>query len=415
MQAKSSISGMDKLYRIINILKSSFRVVISFKLRTFFCLLSVALAIASITIIVAAVEGAYKRAYDLIERFGPDSILILSGSDELRAAGLRQLTLTLDDVRAIKDAFPVAYLVVPLRSKGNVVVSHRNKRHQTRVIGSTPDYSISWTWPVVEGSDFTEEDIRGLKNVCLLGQYVSTALFEDKSPVGKFLLVNKLPCQVIGVLSERGVSQIGTNLDDRIIMPITTVMKKLLNETRYVSAIRVRFSDQKNLREWIEQLRFFLRQRHGLRSDQTDDFRMITPERIIQFLVRLTGSLVVFLGVTGIASLVVSGFVLANLFLLSVKERTAEIGIRRAAGAKKKDIIHQFLFESSIITTAGGFVGFLTGVVGSKLLIMIADFPIHFSWKAFLIGLLLSIVIGLLFGLQPARRAANLNPIEAIK
>jgi len=406
---------MERLYRIINIINSSFRVVLSFKIRTFFCLLSVTLAITAITIIVASVEGAYKKAFDLIERFGPDSILILSGSDELRAAGLRPLTLTLEDVRAIQDAFPQAYLVVPQRSRMDVMVSYRGKKYETRVIGSTANYSVNWTWPVIEGADFIEEDVKGLKNLCLLGRHVSTMLFEDISPVGKFIQVDKLLCQVIGVLSERGVSQIGVNLDDRIIMPISTVMKKLLHDPRYVSSIRVRFSDREKMGQWIEELRAFLRERHGLQSGQNDDFRFITPDSIVQFLVALTGSLVVFLGVTGILALLVSGFVLANLFLLSVKERTREIGIRRASGARKKDILCQFLAESLTITIAGGFTGFLSGMGCAKLLVAIADFPIHFSWKSFLIGLLLSILVGVLFGLQPARKASNLNPIEAIR
>ncbi len=401
--------------RIINIIKSSVRATLSYKLRTFFSLLSVAMAIASIILIVAAVEGAYKKALEIIERFGPDSVLVLSGSDEARAAGMRLYTLTKNDAYAIQNAFHSAYLVVPMRSVNNVQASYRNKKHQTRVIGSTPDYINGWSWSIEEGSNLTDIDIKGFKNACIIRRYVSKMLFEDISSVGKFILVNKLPCQIIGILSERHVSQIGVNLDDRIIMPITTVMKKLLNESKYLSAIKVRFRGQERVVALIEQLRLFLRERHGLKDTQNDDFRMITPDRIVRFLVTLTGSLVVFLGVTGIVSLIVSGFVLANLFLLSVKERTYEIGIRRASGAKKKDIIRQFLIESTIITTSGGVVGFLLGIVFSKFLVLIADFPLYFSWKAFLTGLLLSVSIGIIFGIQPAKKAANLTPAEAVR
>ncbi|WP_333654016.1 ABC transporter permease [Dissulfurispira sp.] len=403
---------MDRLVKIIS---QSIRAVRAFKLRTFFCLISVALGIASITVIVAATEGAYKEALDIVARFGPDSLMIFSGGEEARAVGLRQKTLTLDDVEAVKQAFSSAYLVVPTTSIGNTNVSYKNKKHQTQVIGSTSDYSRVFTWPVIQGSDFTEDDVRGLRNVGLIGQHLLKELFDSEDPVGKYILVKGIPVQIVGVLSERGTSPSGHNLDDRIILPLTTVMKKLQNETKYVSAFRIRFVDQENLYTHAEDLRSFLRQRHKILDDEPDDFRIVSPKEIVKFLVALTGSLVMFLGVTGLISLIVAGFVLANLFLLSVKERTTEIGIRRAAGAKRRDVLIQFLGESVVITTIGGLFGFLLGLLSSKLLMLIAQFPIHFSWKAFAIGLLLSWAVGIGFGLQPANRAANLKPIEAIR
>ncbi|HAK89673.1 MAG: hypothetical protein A2X55_04630 [Nitrospirae bacterium GWB2_47_37] len=404
---------MNRLFRIIS---QSVTAVKAFKLRTFFCLISVALGISAITIIVAATEGAYKKAFDIVARFGPDSLMVGSGGEEARAIGLRQKTLTLEDAEAAAQAFHSAYLIVPMTSVADVNVSYKNKKYQTRrVIGSTNDYSRAWTWPVIQGSDFTEDDVKGLRNVGLIGQYLLKELFNDEDPVGKYIFVKGIPVQIIGVLSERGMSASGSNLDDRIIMPISTVMRKLQNETKYISSFRIRFIDQENLYTHMEELNSFMRQRHGLKESEPDDFRIVSPKEIVNFLVALTGSLVIFLGITGIITLTVAGFVLANLFLLSVKERTAEIGIRRAAGAKRRDILMQFLGESVIITTAGGIVGFILGVVSSKLLMLIADFPIHFSWKAFTIGMLLSWVIGIGFGLQPANRAANLKPIEAIR
>lgn len=402
--------------RLIKITSQSIRAVRAFKLRTFFCLISVALGISAITIIVAATEGAYKKAFEIVARFGPDSLAIQSGGEEARAIGLRQKTLTLDDVEAVAQAFHSAYLVVPMTSVNDVIVSYKDKKFQTRVVvGSTSDYSRAWTWPVIQGSDFTEDDVKGLRNVGLIGQHLVKELFGSEDPVGKYILVKSMPVQIIGVLSERGMSASGFNLDDRVILPISTVMRKLQNETKYVSSFRIRFADQENLYKHLEEVRSFLRQRHKLPENEPDDFRIVSPKEIVNFLVALTGSLVIFLGITGIITLTVAGFVLANLFLLSVKERTAEIGIRRAAGAKRIDILMQFLGESVVITTAGGILGFLLGVVSSKLLMLIADFPIYFSWKAFAIGMLLSWVVGIGFGLQPATRAANLKPIEAIR
>lgn len=401
--------------RFLQILSQSVRAVMAFKLRTFFCLTSVALGIASITVIVAATEGAYKKAFDIVAMFGPDSLLVIAGSDQARAVGQRQKTITLDDVRAAREAFPSAYAVVPLTSNVSVPVTYKDKKVQTLIVGTTEDYSAAWTWPVVQGSDFTEDDLKGLRNVALIGQYLVETLFGDENPVGKYVFVRKLPVQIVGVLSSRGLTPTGSNLDDRLVLPLTTMMIKLQNERKYVPVFRIRFTDQQNLDYYMNEVTLLLRERHRLPPGEIDDFKVISPKEIIAFLVALTGSLVVFIGIVGVISLIVAGFVLANLFLLSVKERTTEIGIRRSVGAKKSDIRLQFLGEAVIITTLGGLLGFLVGVVASEFLTMIAEFPIYFSWKAFTVGLLLSWLVGLGFGLQPASQAANLKPIEAIR
>ena len=401
--------------RILRITSQSVRAIRAFKLRTIFCLISVALGIASITVIVAATEGAYQKAFEIVGRFGPDALLVFGGGEEARATGQRQKTITLDDIDAVKQAFYSAYLVVPMTIMRDVQVSQRDKKYQTLIVGSTSDYSRVWTWPVIQGADFTDEDVRGLRNVGLIGQFLAAELFGDEDPVGKTILVRRIPVQIVGVLSERGTTPAGERLDDRVIMPITTLMRKLQNETKYVSAMRIRFLDQQNLSTYVDELRSFLRKRHKLSQEEPDDFTIISPREIIKFLVALTGSLVAFLGVTGLIALIVAGFVLANLFLLSVRERTKEIGIRRATGAKKRDILIQFLGESVLITTLGGIFGFVLALVSSRLLMSIAQFPIHFSYKAFVIGMVLSWAVGIGFGLQPANRAANLKPIEAIK
>jgi len=198
-------------------------------------------------------------------------------------------------------------------------------------------------------------------------------------------------------------------------MPITTVMKKLQNEAKYVAVLRVRFEDQENLDRRVEELKTFLRAQHRIPDGESNDFQIFSSKDIIKFLVALTGSLVVFVGIVGIISLIVAGFVLANLFHLSVRERTGEIGIRRSVGAKRRDILFQFLGEALLLTTVGGLCGFLLGVAASELLQYVEAFPIHFSWKAFAVGLSLSWLVGIVFGLQPASRAANLEPIEAIR
>ena len=405
----------SSMSRLLNILSQSLAAVIALKLRSFFCILSIAIGISAITIIVATTEGAFQKAYDIVDVFGPDAVLIVSGSEESRAIARRVKTLTLADADAIRASFGTAYMVVPMSTVRDVTVSYLGNRYASQVIGTTSDYSVAWSWPVVEGSDFAEEDLKRAANVALIGSETMHELFGDENPVGKFIQVRNIPVQVVGVLLERGASMGGGNLDNRVVMPITTVMKKLQNESKYIAVMRVRFEDIENIELRMEELKEFLRLRHRLPNGEVDDFQIFSSKDIIKFLVALTGSLIVFVGIVGIISLVVAGFVLANLFHLSVRERTGEIGIRRSVGAKKRDILYQFLGEALLLTTAGGACGFLLGFAGAQLLRKLADFPIYFSWKAFVIGLILSWIVGIVFGLQPASRAANLKPIEAIR
>ncbi len=403
------------MHRILNIFSQALEAVIALKLRSFFCTLSIAIGISAITIIVATTEGAFKKAFDIVDVFGPDAVLIVGGSEESRAIARRVKTLTIGDADAIRASFGTAYMVVPMSTVRDVNVSYLGNRYASQVIGTTNDYSVAWSWPVVEGSEFTQEDLKRAANVALIGAETMHELFGDENPVGKFIQVRTLPVQVVGVLQERGASMGGGNLDNRVVMPITAVMKKLQNESKYIAVMRVRFEDVENIDLRMAELKEFLRMRHRLPDGEPDDFQIFSSKDIIKFLVALTGSLIVFVGIVGIISLVVAGFVLANLFHLSVRERTGEIGIRRSVGAKKRDILQQFLFEALILTTAGGVAGFFIGFAGAKLLQKLADFPIYFSWKAFAAGLVLSWIIGIVFGLQPASRAANLKPIEAIR
>jgi len=401
--------------RLINILSQSLQAVVALKIRTFFCTLSIAIGISAITIIVAATEGAYQKAFEIVETFGPDSIFIIGGSEKSRGVVQRQKTLTLADAEAIRSSFATAYMVVPITTVQDVIVSYKGNRYSAPIVGTTSDYSRSWSWPVVEGSDFTQEDLQRLANVALLGHETMKELFGEENPVGKTIRIRKIPVQVVGVLLERGAAQGGGNMDNRVVMPLSTVMKKLQNEPKYVALIRVRFEDQENLYQRVEELKAFIRAQHRLPDGEPDDFQIFSPKDIIKFLVALTGSLIAFVGIVGIISLVVAGFVLANLFHLSIRERREEIGIRRSVGAKRRDILFQFLGEALIITTAGGLCGFLMGVAAARLLQYIEAFPIHFSWKAFVIGLFLAWLVGIVFGLRPASQAAHLEPIEAIR
>jgi len=405
------IKLMNRLPRLFS---QSLQAAVAFKTRAFFCILSVALGIASVILIVAAMEGAYVKAFDVVEKFGPDSVMVTGGDRQLRATGNVEKTITLDDLAAIKESFPEGYVVNPVVTIGTSRVSYKSRKFQTHLVGVGEDYSIAWSWPLVQGRGIIRNDIIGIKNVGVIGQYLAKELFGENNPVGKYIFIKGFPVRVIGILQRKGMTPNGQNLDNRILIPLTTAMKKVQNEKKYISAIKVRFSDQARVNYYVEELEDFLKKRHKLLPGARSDFTTISPKEIVVFLVTLTGTLILFIGTSGIISLFVAGFVIANLFLLSVKERSQEIGIRRALGASQGDIILQFLGESVILTTLGGIAGSLLGFFSSKLFSAVADFPMHFSWKGFAAGLLLSSLVGILSGIQPSLVAARLNPVEAM-
>ncbi|WP_029521297.1 ABC transporter permease [Persephonella sp. IF05-L8] len=403
---------MKKLLRIFN---QSFIAVRAYKLRTFFSLLGIALGIASLSIIVAAVEGSYNRAYEIIDVFGPESIIIFSGSREERGVRHRQKTLTMNDLKALKEAIPEIKLIMPVLFVDDATIYYKGNITTSRVYGVSDQYEEAWNWYLIEGRFFNKQEIKTKQNVCVIGLYVREELFGKEDPIGKMILVNRLPCKILGVLSKRGTTPTGRNLDDRVLMPYTTVMAKINHDFLYINAIRIKFVKGAPVEKLIEKVRQILRQRHHLSPGESDDFFILSPTEIIRFLVNLTGTLVLFLGLSSAISLTVGGFVLANLFLLSVNERKKEIGIRRAIGAKKKDILFQFLFEAIIITIFGAIIGFGLAIIGAKMLTYIAQFPIKFSFIAFLAAVVVSVIVGVISALSPAIKAANLNPIEAIR
>ncbi|RMD46695.1 MAG: FtsX-like permease family protein [Aquificota bacterium] len=403
------------MIKLLRLLKESFLAVKAYKLRTFFSVLGISFGIASLSIIVASVEGAFDRAYRIIDVFGPESIIIFGGKEENKGVRVRIKTLTMADLKAIKMNFPEIKLIMPVLYLDDITVRYRKNAVKTMGYGVSTDFEEAWSWYLTEGRLFSKEEVKRKENVCVLGKYVKNELFGKEDPLGKNILFNQIPCKVLGVLAERGTTPTGRNLDNRVLMPYTTIMSKINHDIFYINAIRIKFFKGTDVGSVVEELRKFLRERHHLKDDEDDDFFILSPKEIINFLVALTGSLVLFLGLSSTISLTVGGFVLMNLFLLSVNERKQEIGIRRALGGKRRDIMFQFMYEALIITTLGAVAGFLLGILGAKILTSFGNFPVHFSYRAFVVSLVVSTVVGILSVLNPALRASRLNPIEAIR
>jgi len=404
--------------RSLRVLGMAWGALWAFKLRSFFVVLAVALGIAALTIIIASVDGARRKVLEIVDWFGPDAVLVFGGNIETRAVGQRTLTLTAADVRSIELSLPGAYLVVPMRSRGGVTLRFENRNMVTPlVVGSTANYAEAWNWPLIEGRDLTEDDVKHSAKVCLIGDAPAKELFGDESPLGQVILVQDLPVQVVGRLAYRGFTPGGggVSVDDRIIMPITTLTQRFHLERNYYRGLRVKFLEPEMMEDHIANLKSLLRHNHKLKPEDPDDFSVISATEVLKFLSMITGGIMVFLGITAGAAIVVGGFVLANLLFLSVSERQEEIGLKKALGASSLDITIQFLAEAVIMTLIGAVIGIGIGIAMGQLLTRLGVLEIQLSGKLFVLALLSSLVIALVFGLKPARKAASLDPIEALR
>lgn len=388
----------------------------AYRLRGLFVVLGVGLGIASLTIIVAAVDGAQRKAREITDNFGPDAAFVLGGDVINRAVGMRTLTLSWTDVERIRQSLPGAYLVVPMRAKRNLKLRHGGTTIDLdSAIGATANYAQAWNWPLAEGRDLSEEDVERGARVTLLGSVPARELFGDETPVGRTVFVNNIPFQVVGKLTERGASGGPGNPDERIVMPLTTLTQRFNLDRQYFRALRIKFRDPENMQANAENLRSFLRHLHGLRPGEPDDFTILTADEVLRFLSVIQGGLMLFLGVTSLVAMTVGGFVLANLFYLSVSERTREIGLRKAVGAPSSAILTQFLAEAVLLTMLGALVGVALGMGAAQFLERLEIMEIQLSWRIFGIALGAAMLIGVLFGLRPARSAAKLDPIEALR
>lgn len=380
--------------------------------RVIFSFAGVALGILSICIIITTIEGANKKAKDIFEALGPDSIMIFSGGERQRTARVRMTTLTVRDAEEVQRVKGI-YDVMKAYSVRNVTMRYKDRKWQTQAVGSTTNYFTSMAWNFQVGSPFSLEDYNAAEAVCVLGFKVYGELFRGEDAIGKTMLVGKLPTRVIGVLEERGGSVGGPNIDDRVIMPLTTVTSRIANEKRYLGMLRLKTN--RDIDKTIEDLRTVLRKNHGLQGTADDDFTIRSSKDILAFVTVISGSLFLFLGTASIVALVVSGFVLANLFYLTIQERRKDIGIRRAYGASRRSILLSFLFESILITFIGGVAGILLSVALGGTFEKLFDIPMLFSYKVIVFSLIFSFLTGVLAGLKPALRASRIEPIEAIR
>ncbi len=401
----------QKISQLREFLEETIKILYYYRSRVVFSFSGVALGILSICVIVTTIDGANKKAYDIFEALGPDAIMIFSGSERQRMARVRVNTLTIDDADSLQKIGGV-YDVLKVFAVRGVNMKYLDRKWQTQVVGATENYFTSYTWGLQSGSFFGSEEYNNAEAACVLGAKVYEELFKGENAIGKTIQIGRLPTKVVGVLEERGGTVGGPRIDDRVVMPLTTVMSRLSNEKKFLGMIRLKTS--RDPEATIEDVKNVLRRNHGLEGVE-DDFMTRSSKDILQFVSVISGSLFLFLGTAAVVALVVSGFVLANLFYLTIQERKKDIGIRRAYGATRKGILLSFLFESVFITIIGGIAGVLLSIALQGTFEKLFDIPMVFSFKVVIFALVFSFLTGVLSGLKPALKASRIEPIEAIR
>ena len=391
------------------------------KLRSALTMFGIIIGVGAVIAMVAVGAGASARVAEQIQSLGSNLIIVLSGS--VTASGVRigqgsQLTITEDDSAAIAREIPAVQVSAP-SMRGSAQVVFGNLNWATTVQGVTADYFEARDWVILNGRPLGPEDVEGATKVCLLGQTTVLNLFGDTDPIGQIIRIKKVPFTVIGTLDRKGQTSWGQDQDDVILMPISTAKKKVLGKSnsnpRAVQAISVKIRPGENMREAEAQLRELLRQRHRLQPYQDDDFNVRNLAEILQTQEESSQVMTYLLAAIASVSLLVGGIGIMNIMLVSVTERTREIGLRMAVGARGRDILGQFLIEAITLSLIGGAIGIAVGLGGAEALSYFAAWRTVVAPEAIAIAFGFAAAVGIFFGFYPARKAAGLNPIEALR
>lgn len=387
-------------------------------LRTFFMMLGTVIGVAALTVVVALGEVTQDEVLSKINRlFSGSTIFLSAGSgmtgDDPRAGGSSP-TLTLADMEAIEAEIPAIQASDPMQLGGTRSVLYQGNTSDVRILGQTDKAEIVWNRGVSRGSFFTPEDVRSTARVALLGERVAGDLFQDSDPIGRQIRIGAVPFVVLGVLEPFGVDPHGLDRDNEIVVPVTTLMRRLDN-VDYLASAKILVDPAADLDATVLAIENLLRERHGLAPTEPNDFYMITPVQVEEAIEASNRIFTVFLPIVALVAIVVGGGVVANVMLISVHERRGEIGLRKAIGARSRDVWWQFLLEATAITTAGGIVAIGLGVLVVQFISRAMEKTAAYPWEVSFLGLGVAMAVGLVAGVVPARRAAQLDPITALQ
>jgi putative ABC transport system permease protein len=396
--------------------KIAFRALRRNKLRSILTALGIIIGVGAVIAMVSIGNGAKAQVEQQIASLGENVILIFSGS--VTSSGIRTGwgsagTLKIEDAEAIRREVP-GVIAVSEEVVSTSQVSAGNQNWFTRVYGESPEYFDIRQWPLSDGAIFTSQDVRSANKVCVIGRTTASQVFGSENPTGQVLRIKGVPFLVTGVLTPKGLSPQGTDQDDIVIMPYTSAMKRVIGGTT-LRGINVQVASPNDLAPAQQQITELLRQRHNIRAGRDDDFTVRNQQEIAETATATSRVMTLLLGAIASVSLLVGGIGIMNIMLVSVTERTREIGVRLAVGAHGRDILTQFLIEAVTLSVIGGVIGILLGLGASQILSAFAHWPTLISIPSIIAAFLVSAAVGIFFGFYPARKAARLDPIEALR
>jgi len=394
------------------------------KLRAGLTVLGVVIGIAAVTTMVSIGQSASRMVEGQFESLGTNVLVIQPG--DARRGGVRQglvPTLTADDSTAIAEHCPSVMATSPLVAVPGHVIFGNTNYQPSFMFGVSTDYLLVRNWPLASGSNITQRDISGAAKVCVIGRTIVAKLFQTSDPIGQTIRVKNIPFKVIGVLDLKGANMIGDDQDDIILLPYTAVHKRLVHyEFNQVNAIIGSARSLSVIGEAKREMDELLKERHHIDPGQPKDFTVSSTSEIAGVFGMVVGTLTMMISAVAAISLLVGGVGIMNIMLVSVTERTREIGIRMAVGARGRDILLQFLVEAVVLSCIGGVIGFVLGCAASAGLTMLinalisgSDWPIVISINAAIMSFVFAAAVGVFFGFYPARRASQLDPIEALR
>jgi putative ABC transport system permease protein len=402
--------------KTLNILRSAFRALRRNKMRSFLTMLGIIIGVAAVIAMLAIGQGAEYSVKQQISALGTNVLIIFPGSQQqggIRVGAGSVTTLTEDDAVAIGKECPAVAFVSPgARSGGQAIAGNLN--WGTSIEGTGAEYLEIRSWPIEYGEFYSEQDVKGAAKVCVLGATVAENLFPETSPIGQTVRLRNMPARVIGVLSRKGQNAMGQDQDDVILVPYTTVLRRL-SHSPYLRQVIVSATSPATINEAQRQITELLRMRHKIASYDTDDFTIRNQSDLAATATATTEILTILLASIASVSLLVGGIGIMNIMLVSVTERTREIGIRMSVGARGRDILTQFLIEALVLSLLGGLTGIALGVGGSLAISAFAKWPTIITAFSIILSFGFSIAIGIFFGFYPARKAALLNPIDALR
>jgi putative ABC transport system permease protein len=398
-------------------LKLAFRALMRNPLRATLTMLGVIIGVGAVVATLAIGQGARASVQAQIASMGSNVIMVMPGAPS--AGGVRIVmgsssNFTIDDVDAIRRECPSVSLITwTVRSSGQAIYGNQN--WSTGIIGATADYFPIRDWTIADGTAFTDADVRNAAKVCVLGATVADNLFQGGRAVGETIRIKGLPFKVVGVMGKKGGSMMGGDQDDVMILPGPTVQRKFLGSMNIIGIVMVSAKSAELINPAIDEMSSLLRQRHHIRPGQEDDFFMRNQVEFANAAEQTSRTMTVLLSSIALVSLLVGGIGIMNIMLVSVTERTREIGIRMAVGAKGRDILSQFLVESAFLSLVGGALGVGLGLAASSLISQVAHWPTIVSAGSIALAFGFSAAVGIFFGFYPARKASLQDPIEALR